>query len=266
MLPKFLHHALRRTTLTLPLITLFIAACASAPAYNPTVFPFEIESEALAASPVSTVVIPHINLGAPSRNYLDEAEPRVDALLTSYLRAFDIEVLPQREFRQHWNTAVRAFGDPVDPTTGRVNMKTFSLIMQSVRDQYAEAGELDAFLFTDIVELETPFNGGLKHFARWDGVQRRPALQGPGSGVSADFDWNTPAAVVSLQVTLFDTELQRLFVSRGGLDSTDAIDTRSSSGRWVRRRQILENDVHLIEGIALAVHPFIPMEKYPGNP
>jgi hypothetical protein len=250
----------------LPTICLLIASCASGPTYNPTVFPFEIDREALATKPVRTVVIPHVNLGTPSRNYLDEAEPRVDALLTRYLRANGVEVLPQREFRQHWNTAVRAFGDPVDPTTGRVNMKTFSEIMQSVRDQYAEGGELDAFLFTDLVELEAAFNGGLKHFARWDGVQRRPSLQGPGSGVSTDFDWNAPASVVSLQVTLFDVELQRVFISRGGLDASDAIDTRSSSGRWVRRRQVLENDLHLIEGIALAVHPFVPMEKYPGNP
>ncbi len=92
------------------------------------------------------------------------------------------------------------------------------------------------------------------------------ALQGPGQGVNADFDWNTPASVVSLQVTIFDTELQRVFVSRGGIDATDAIDSRSSSGRYIRRRSILENEAHIAEGVALALHPFVPMEKYPGNP
>jgi hypothetical protein len=257
---------LTKNTLVLIAATLLLTACASGPTYNPTVFPFEMESERLAERPVRTVVIPHVNLGAPSRNYLDEAAPRVDARLKRYLEDNGITVLPQREFRQHWNTAVRAFGDPVDPTTSRINMKTFSQIMQSVRDIYAEDGELDAFVFTDIVEIEVPFNNGLKHIGRWDGVSRRPSLQGPGTGVSASFDWSILATTASLQVTVFDTELQRVFVSRGGLDATDAIDTRSSEGRYVRRRNILENEANIDEGIALALHPLIEMDKYPGNP
>jgi hypothetical protein len=218
------------------------------------------------AAAVRTVVIPHVNLGSPSRNYLEEAAPRIDAQLTAYLKKNGFKVLPQREFRQHWNAAVRAFGDPVDPTTSRVNMKTFSQIMTSVRDRYAEDGELDAFMFTDLVELDVPFNNGLKHIGRWDGVSRRPALQGPGTGVSADFDWSMTAAVASLQVTVFDTELKRLFVSRGGLDATEAIDARSSSGRYIRRRNILENETNTAEGVALALHPLVEMKNYPGNP
>ena len=66
--------------------------------------------------------------------------------------------------------------------------------------------------------------------------------------------------------TVFDMELKRLFISRGGLDATDAIDTRSSGGRYTRRRSMLENEDHLLEGIQLAFHPMIVMEDWPGNP
>lgn len=243
-----------------------LAACASGPTYNPSVFAYEMDTARLQASPVETVVITHVNLGSPSRNYLEEAEPRVDAALSAHFKANGFKVLPQRQFRQHWNAAVRAYGDPVDPTSGRVNMKTFSQIMQSVRDRFAEDGELDAFVFTDLVELDIPFNNGLKHIGRWDGVSRRPSLQGPGTGVSSDFDWSMTAAVASVQVTIFDTELQRLFVSRGGIDATEAIDARSSTGRYIRRRNILENDSFIREGVALAAHPFVPMKDYPGVP
>lgn len=247
-------------------LLLLLQACATGGGYNPTAFAFEIDSERLAERPIRTVVIPHVNLGSPSRNYLTEAAPRIDAIVSERLKSNGFKVLPQREFRQHWNTAVRAFGDPVDPTSGRVNMKTFSQIMQSVRDRYAEDGLLEAFVFTDLVVLEVPFNNGLKHIARWDGVSRRPSLQGPGTGVSADFDWSTAASMASLQLTIFDVDLQRVFISRGGLDATDAIDARSSSGRFVRRRNILENDSFNEEGVALALHPFVEMKKYPGNP
>jgi hypothetical protein len=243
-----------------------LASCAMGPTYNPTVFPFELEEERVAEMSIKRVVIPHVNLGPPSRNYLEAVEPRIDARLAQYLKANGYRVIPQKDFREHWSTAVRAFGDPVDPTTGKVNMSSFSQIMMSVRDRLVEEHDLDAFVFTDLVELEVPFAGGLNHLARWDGVSRKPTLQGGGQGVSTAFDWNKPASVASLQVAIFDRELQRVFFSRGGLDATDAIDTRSSDGNYVRRRAILENNTHIDEGIALALHPLIVMEDWPGNP
>ncbi len=132
---------------------LFLAGCSSTPTYNPTVFDYQIDEERVAQTKVKTVVIPHVNLGGPSRNYLQKEEARIDAMVQSYLKEKGYKVLPQRQFKQHWNTAVRAFGDPVEPTTGRVNMKTFAQIMQSVRDRMAEESKLDAFVFTDLVPI-----------------------------------------------------------------------------------------------------------------
>jgi hypothetical protein len=251
---------------TLTGLFLGLLACSGTPTYNPSVFAFELNEELVAEKTIKTVVIPHVNLGAPSRTYLEKESPRIDGYVTKYLKENGYKVLPQREFKQHWNTAVRAFGDPVDPTTGKVNMKAFSQIMVSVRDQMQKNSKLDAFVFTDLVELQISFSGGLKHVARWDGVSRKPSLQGPGSGVSADFDWNMQASAASLQVSIYNMELKRLFASRGGMDATEAIDTRSSKGRYVRRRNMLENESHIQEGIALAFHPFIEMEAWPGNP
>ena len=137
--------------------------------------------------------------------------------------------------------------------------------MISVRDELQRNEKPDAIIFTDLLEQEVPFSGGLQHFARWHGVTRKPTLQGPGDGVSAGFDWSRPAKAASLWVNIYDMELQRVFSSIGGLDMTEAIDTRSSSGRFVRRRSILESETYLREGIELAFHPFIVMEKYPGE-
>jgi len=241
------------------------AGCAGTPTYNPTVYPFNINKEILAETEVKTVVIAHVNLGLRSRSYLEKEAKRIDGYVERHLRDNGYKVLPQREFKQHWSTAERAFGNPVDPTTGKINMKTFAQIMTSVRDQM-KSSNLDAFVFTDLVELQQSFSNGLKHLARWDGVNRKPSLQGPGSGVSGDFDWYKTASVASMQIAIYDIELRHLFTSRGGMDATDAIDTRSSTGRFVRRRNVLENEDHVREGIALAFHPFIEMEDWPGNP
>jgi len=242
-----------------------LLACSSSPTYNATVFPYEIDQARVDKDDIKTVVIAHVNLGVPSRNYLEKEAPRIDALVSAYLKENGFKVLPQREFEQRWNTAVRSYGNPVDPTTGKVNMKTFAQIMNTVRDEMRDTG-LDAFIFTDLVELQTAFSGGLQHVARWDGVSRKPSMQGPGDGVSADFDWSMLLDVASLQVSIYDIELKRIFASRGGLDATQAIDSRSSKGRYIRRREILENETNVQEGIELAFYPFIKSENWPGKP
>lgn len=240
-------------------------ACSSTPTYNATVFPYEIDQARMDKGDIKTVVIAHVNLGMPSRTYLEKEAPRIDAMVSAYLKENGFKVLPQREFEQRWNSAVRSYGNPVDPTSGNMNMKTFAQIMTSVRDDMRDTG-LDAFIFTDLVELQTSFSGGLQHVARWDGVTRKPSIQGPGDGVSADFDWAMLVDVASLQVSIYDIELQRVFASRGGLDASQAIDSRSSEGRYIRRREILENEANINEGIALAFHPFISSENWPGTP
>ena len=63
----------------------------------------------------------------------------------------------------------------------------------------------------------------------------------------------------------FNMELGRIFSGEGGIDVTDAVDTRSGTA-FVRRRDVLENENHIDEGIAIAFHPVIAMKKWPGNP
>ena len=255
--------ALHRHLLTASLACLMLA-CSSTPTYNATVFPYEIDQARVDRDDIKTVVIAHVNVGLPSRTYLEKEAPRIDASVSAYLKKNGFKVLPQREFEQRWNTAVRIYGNPTDPTSGKVNMKTFVQIMNNVRDDMRSTG-LDAFIFTDLVELQASFSGGLQHLARWDGVTRKPALQGPGTGVSADFDWAMLVDVASIQISIYDMDLKRVFASRGGIDATQAIDSRSSSGRYVRRRETLENEDYVQEGIELAFYPFIDSENWPGK-
>jgi len=56
-----------------------------------------------------------------------------------------------------------------------------------------------------------------------------------------------------------------VFSGEGGMEVTDAVDTRSGTA-FVRRRDVLENENHIDEGLAIALHPAIPMKNWPGNP
>jgi hypothetical protein len=250
--------------LAILMLTTFVLACSSGPSYNPTTFSSEYDRGTVEAANIKSVIITHVNISGPSRSYLERHETRVDAKLAQRLKEAGYKVLPQRLFTQEWNTAIRAFGDPFDPTTGRVNMKTFVLIMNSIKDQMVSNSNVDAFIFTDLIENQTAFNNGMNHEARWDGVSRKPSLQGPGTSIPAGFDWNQLASVVSLQIVMFDRNLERLFLGRGGIDATDAIDARSGT-RFERRRNLLESEKYIDEGINLALHPWVTMQNWPGS-
>jgi hypothetical protein len=248
-------------------LILGLIACAnplSGGGYNPSTVTADFNATLYAESEIKNVVITNINLGAPSRNYLEKEATQIDGRISSYLRNNGFNVLPQREFSQRWNNAVSVYGDPVDPTTGRVNMKTFVQLMQTVRDQMREQTNVDAFVFTDLIELDVVFEQGVNRIVRFDGVTRKPALQGAGSGVNADFDWGRSVTAASIQISMYNIDLEKVFLGRGGIELTEAVDTRSGSS-FVRRRDILNNEDFIDEGIALALHPLIPMAKWPGT-
>lgn len=258
-------------TLTLGLLTalwLFLASgCETTVGggYNATTNPNQLNQAVIDKQPIKNVVIAHINIGAPSRNYIKKSESMVDGRIAAYLRANGYNILPQREFSQRWNNATLIYGDPVDPSTGRINTKTFIQIVQSVRDDMRDKTDVDGFVFTDLVEHDAVVAGGMNRIARFNGVSRKPSLKGPGDGVSADFDWTRPVSAVSLQVSIYNIDLEQAFAGLGGIDLTDAIDTRSGNG-WVRRKDVLENENHIDEGIQLAFHPMIVMSNWPGQP
>ena len=213
----------------------------------------------------NVVVIASVNLGRPSRNYLKKRESFVDSRVQEYLEDAGFKVRPQREFSQRWNNAVLIYGDPIDPTTGRVNQKSFIQIVQAVRDQLRDQTDIGSIVFTDIIERDVYYEQGLNRVTRFDGVTRKPAVQGAGSGVTAEFDWSRPVAAATMRIAWYNMDLGPIFSGGGGMDVTDAVDTRSGTA-FVRRRDVLENENHIDEGIAIAFHPVIAMKKWPGNP
>ncbi|MDG2461017.1 MAG: hypothetical protein P8M73_09055 [Luminiphilus sp.] len=263
---------LRRRTLQhlvlMLLVLVGLTACGSSTVgggYNPTTPTNVFEQGLFDQLGSDVVVIASVNLGAPSRNYLKKREFFVDSRITEYLKDAGFEVRPQREFSQRWNNAVLIYGDPVDPTTGRVNQKTFIQIVQAVRDQLREQTDVGSIIFTDIIEKDVYYEQGLNRVTRFDGVTRKPAVQGAGSGVTSGFDWSRAVAAATLRAAWFDMDLGRIYYGEGGMDVTDAVDTRSGTA-FVRRRDVLESESHIDEGIALAFHPIIPMKKWPGSP
>jgi hypothetical protein len=245
-------------------VTALIAACATT-TYNPTAFPYQINTALLQQKPVKNLVIANVNVsGEPKRYKLRKPAARIDSKVKDYLQAHGYKIEPGYLFENAWNQAVRTYGDLYDPTTGRVDANTWRAVMVTTAKTLRETTDIDAIVFTDVIERDAAHSVGMDHLAQWDGVSRKPATASAGSsGISTDFNWNQTVKVATLVITIYSTNLDGLFNSRGGLDTLQVIDTKNAPV-YVRRKKPLENDSNIDEGIRLAFHPFIKMKDYPG--
>lgn len=247
--------------LKLLLISFFtLAACSSQPENN-TFFPYSYQPNEI-LKPGSTVIIASSNLGAPSRKYLQTYEPRIDGILRNYLEDNGYNVISSRLFNEPYSNAIALYGSPYDQYTGKLDNKQLIQVLANTFEQLKSETDADAVIFTDVIERQAAVvRTSSKRFVRFDGVQRNMRLQGTGQGVSTTFNWNAPVDVATLSLNIFTLkDGKRVFNGRGGLEPTQAIDTRKDA--FSRARSLFKDDKFIKEGVEIAIHPLIPTELY----
>ncbi len=256
---------MRRFLLFITIVVL--TACASSGGYNPTTPAYQINSASLQKHPIKKVVIATANVsGEPTRYYLQNAAVHVDEMVKTYLQKHGYAVAPSYTFENAWNQAIHTFGNMYDPTTGKVDPTTYRAVMYATFKTLKETTDIDAVVFTDVVERTAAHDVGMDQLAQWDGVSRKPKFVSAGAtGLPEGFNWSQNVNVASLVITIYSTSLEGLFTSRGGLDVLEAIDTKSGDTKYVRRKHVLDADDNIEEGIEIAFHPFIKMKDYPGD-
>lgn len=242
-----------------------LISCAGSANSNPTTYPYSYSDEFFSQNTIKKVVISPVNMGVPAPSYLQKGDRKVKAMVKDFIASNNLEVLPDYHFENAWKQAIRTYGDIYDPSTGKVNLKTWRSVMYTVGKKIEEDTDADAIIFADLIIHDGAHTAGSSHYARWYGVTRKPSTRGTGAGVPLDFHWTQAIDVASLQVSIFDTQnLKRIFTSIGGLDTLEAVDIRNPSAGFTRRKNLLNNNGNIEEGIELAFHPFIQMKKYPG--
>ncbi|WP_145999263.1 hypothetical protein [Oceanicoccus sp. KOV_DT_Chl] len=186
-------------------------------------------------------------------------------MVKDYLKSNGYKILPNYHFENAWQQASRTYGDVYDPSTGKINVNAWRGAMITTGELLREQTDADIIIFADVIEHDVQHSGSMQHYARWYGVTRKPALQGAGSGVPIGFDWTQQIKGASIMVTIYDVNLKRIFTSRGGIDTLQAVDMKSANPSFIRRKNLLKSDNNIEEGIEIAFHPFIPMKNYPGN-
>ena len=249
------------------LTALFITACSGAlHQKNPSTYPYQFNQKLLTEKPVKKIIIANANFGRPTMAHLRKGEQRIKRYVKSHLEKNGYEILPNYYFDNAWKKAIRSYGQPYDPSTGRMDNTTWQRVMVSTGETLRQQTNADAIVFTDIIEHETTHNGGQQHMARFNGVSRKPSLKGSGSGgVPLDFDWNQPVKAATLAVNIYTINLERILMNYAGIEVTQSLDTKHSTPSFVRRKKLLQNESFIENAIEIGFHPFIPMEYYPGE-
>lgn len=234
--------------------------------FNKTAYPFQINTEKLEATSVENVIVANVNFGGPSKTYLHEYENKIDSVVKDRLKQGGYAVQDNALFKKAWREAVRKYGEPYSPVTSQINAMAFRRVMYTVLTTLKEESDIDAVVFTDLIEREIAFSAGQSRAAKWDGVTRKPKIKGGASGISAGFDWSQTVPAVSISVTIYHVDAEQLFQSIGGIEVTRQLDpNKGGNGRLVRRDKIFSSKNNIREGVSLALHPFVTMKNYRGN-
>ena len=261
---NFTNYSISPGLTVLLLATLLLSSCKSITTTD-TTFPYVFDQAVYAEAPIKQLMIADVNFGAPSKHYLREHSTKLDTAVVRALEAAGYTVMPNDAFRTAWRQAVRRYGHPYHPDTSQLNPAAFQRVMVATLKALREQGEVDAVVFTDLIERSVSFGAGSKRAAYWDGVSRKVRLKGTARTITEGFDWSQTVPAISLSVTIYRTSGEHVFKSVGGLEVSREIDTRTGNGRFVRREKILKKSRYIEEGTALALHPFVEMDRYPGE-
>ena len=244
--------------------TINLTACGTTANYNPTVHQFQIDQAKIDEKPIKKIVLAPVSLGAPVGSHLRKADRKTRAMVKDYLESHGYQILPNYHFENAWKQASRTYGNVYDPSTGKIDSNAWRAAMITTGKKLREQTDADAIVFADLFEHQVQHSHSMKHYARWYGVTRKPALKGTG-GVPLDFNWSQHIKGTSIRVTIYDINLNPIFASRGGIDTLEEVDLKRSNPAFVRRKKLLKSDDHIEEGIEIAFHPFIVMKNYPGK-
>jgi hypothetical protein len=247
------------------LLFLILTSCSTSSRFDDSLYPYNINADAIKNKPIKKLIMATVSLGTPTKSYLAKSENRARNMVKDYLNDSGYELLPSYHFDNAWKQALRDHGNPYDASIGKLDIDTWRDVVVTTAKILERTTDADAVIFANIVEVKIQHSSSSQHYARWDGIYRKPGTQGLGSGVPLSFNWSETINGGSLQIAIYNMDLIRVFSSRGGIDTLEAIDMKSSDPSFIRRKKVLKDVGNMEDAVQLAFHPFIVMDDYPSQ-
>ncbi len=243
----------------------FLTSCGSTVSVDgQTVYTYTFNEQHADKSQLKKLVIATVNYGQDSPSYLRYEEKTVDAAVAAYLEQNGYEVLTGNQFDTAWTAAIDTHGKYYDPYSATFRRDRFNHILSDTLDSLKQKHDVDAIIFTDLLVRKVNFTYSQPHYASWDGVKRKPRLKG-GNGVPRDYNWAKTFRASSISITLFRWDKEFVFNSVGGIEMIDNLNMKTGTPKATRHSNLFDDENMILEGIQLALHPFVKMENYPGK-
>ena len=250
--------------IALLLFSFWLVACAHH-RNNDTVFPYQYQPELAKNSNIQRIMIVPVNYGVPSRHYLQAHEPFIDQQAAKYLQEAGYKTIPDKSFSSLWKKKILEYGEPYNPSTGKMSNIYPEMLHASLTKLFEQNPALDAVLFTDLIEEPLRFEKeGSKH-ASWSGVSRNIRTERIAYGEEAGITQNLTLQGVSIELHLLNRNGALVHHSRGGIQIIQSLELNNTKGKVRRRKDLLQDEEEIEEGIRLALHPFIVMDDYPAR-
>ncbi len=244
---------------------LFLASCSTTVSVDSqTVYPYKYNAPSADKAELKTMVIASVNYSQESPSYLRYEEKNVDAVAADYLAQQGYQILTGNQFDTAWSAAIDKHGEYYDPYSATFRRDRFNLILSETLENLKQTHDIDGIIFTDLLVRKVNFTYSQPHYASWDGVKRKPRLKG-GNGVPRDFNWAKTFRASSVSVTIFRWDKEFVFNSVGGIEMIDNLNMKTGTPKATRHTNLLDDEDMILEGIQLALHPFVPMQNYPGE-
>jgi hypothetical protein len=230
------------------LVAAQLLGCASAP---------RSERSVLAGNPAQSLLILPLNVAAVMPTELDAASPMVWEALEVYLRAQGkaLKTVAFPTARQLWLESIKQ----VRATNPRSGYDDAARVLVGELSRHAA---FDAVIAPSLYLREARIDG---RSASWDAVERPLEIEGA-ERLPADLPLEGAAPAASLHVAVFDAQGNKLQEAIGGLELLVRVRVtrkrNASPGalsvRYTPRSDLFATRDQMLEGIALALAPFLP--------
>ena len=123
------------SAIALLVLSIGLISCSGTATYNPTAYPYTYNQSIVDQQPIKKVILAPVRLGTPLVSYLRKREGVVRAKVKDYLKSNGYEILPNYQFENGWQQAIRSYGNVYDPTTGKINMNAWQAAMVTVTEK-----------------------------------------------------------------------------------------------------------------------------------
>ncbi len=231
--------------------------------YNPSVYDYHFQEQLADKQNIQTIMLAPINFNTPSRHYLTKHQEHIDNRVKDYLHKSGYKTVSNKIFRSLWKKTITRHGDLYNPTTGKMSSAYLPALEDTLQKIFTNNPKLDAILFTDLIEESLVYSKGSKKSAQWSGVRRKVKVEGIGNGLTDEFDWDKMIDGITIVTNMVNRNNELVLHNQGGIQIAQAIELHNNNGRFKRRNDLLNNEKEIMEGIQLALHPFIIMKGYP---